>query len=176
MLIHTKVFGRYDGPEEVLYTTKNYTEINVIDNYTETDELSIKVVDIEGNAVDNAAVRYCIYNYAEFNPVVTKYTDISGESSLRIGKGDMLVWAFKDGKYGYAVSKTDECTQLIITLNDFGAMPEEVSFKINPPTAAALPTTLHRNKPQKMKNVWFMKIPSAIVMKRPLLRNKASNL
>lgn len=141
MLIHTKVFGRYDGPEEVLYTTKNYTEINVIDNYTETDELSIKVVDIEGNAVDNAAVRYCIYNYAEFNPVVTKYTDISGESSLRIGKGDMLVWAFKDGKYGHAVSKTDERTQLIITLNDFGAMPEEISFKINPPTAAALPTT-----------------------------------
>ena len=32
MLMHTKVFGYYDGPEEVMKTTANYTEINVISN------------------------------------------------------------------------------------------------------------------------------------------------
>ncbi|MDE6450747.1 MAG: transglutaminase domain-containing protein, partial [Odoribacter sp.] len=33
MLMHTKVFGRYNGPEEVMSRTSGYTEINVIDNY-----------------------------------------------------------------------------------------------------------------------------------------------
>ena len=32
MLMHTKVFGRYDGPEEVVLESPNYTEVNLIDN------------------------------------------------------------------------------------------------------------------------------------------------
>ena len=33
MLMHTKVFGKYNGPEDVMERTDGYTEINVIDNY-----------------------------------------------------------------------------------------------------------------------------------------------
>ena len=33
MLMHTKVFGRYEGKEEVMSVNPTYTEINVIDNY-----------------------------------------------------------------------------------------------------------------------------------------------
>ena len=33
MLMHTKAFGDYNGPEEVMLRTSNYTEINLIDNY-----------------------------------------------------------------------------------------------------------------------------------------------
>ena len=33
MLMHTKVFGKYNGPEEVMEYTDGNTEINVIDNY-----------------------------------------------------------------------------------------------------------------------------------------------
>ena len=36
MLVHTKAFGRYDGPEAVISRTPTYTEINVIDNYAHT--------------------------------------------------------------------------------------------------------------------------------------------
>ena len=36
MLMHTKVFGKYKGPEEIMDVTDNYTEINVIDNYAPT--------------------------------------------------------------------------------------------------------------------------------------------
>ena len=36
MLMHTKVFGRYNGPEEIMLETPNYTEINVIGNYAPT--------------------------------------------------------------------------------------------------------------------------------------------
>ena len=36
MLMHTKVFGKYQGPEEVMVQTPLYTEINIIGNYAET--------------------------------------------------------------------------------------------------------------------------------------------
>lgn len=141
MLIHTKVFGHYNGPEEILYTTNNYTEINVIDNYTRTDQLDVRVVNADGNPAAGASIRFCIYNYAEFNPVVTKTADAEGKSSLRIGKGDMLVWASQGGHFGYGISRAEKRETVRITLGDFDQLPEEVSFRINPPMADALPTT-----------------------------------
>ena len=36
MLMHTRAFGDYEGPEEVMLRTNNFTEINLIDNYGST--------------------------------------------------------------------------------------------------------------------------------------------
>lgn len=102
MLMHTKVFGRYNGPEEIMLETPNYTEINVIDNYAPTAKAVVTVTDTEGNPVADAKVEFKIYNYAEFYTVATKYTDAEGKTFLTAGKGDMLVWASRDGKFGYA--------------------------------------------------------------------------
>ena len=102
MLMHTKVFGRYTGPEEIMLETPNYTEINVIDNYAPTAKATVMVTDTEGHPVSGAKVEFKIYNYAEFYTVATKYTDAEGKAFLTAGKGDMLVWASRDGKFGYA--------------------------------------------------------------------------
>ena len=48
MLMHTKVFGRYEGPEDVMSRTPGYTEINVIDNYAPTARATVKVTDEAG--------------------------------------------------------------------------------------------------------------------------------
>ena len=48
MLMHTKVFGRYDGPEEVVLESPNYTEVNLIDNYATTARADFRVVDAAG--------------------------------------------------------------------------------------------------------------------------------
>ncbi len=48
MLMHTKVFGRYNGPEEIMLETPNYTEINVIDNYAPTAKAIVTVTDADG--------------------------------------------------------------------------------------------------------------------------------
>ena len=48
MLVHTKAFGRYDGPEEVIGNTPTYTEINVIDNYAHVGKVSVQVTDATG--------------------------------------------------------------------------------------------------------------------------------
>ncbi len=101
MLMHTKVFGRYFGPEEVMYRTPRYTEINVIDNYAPTAEIDVTVQDESGKAVEGAKVEFKLYNYAEFYSVAKKVSDSEGHASLTAGKGDMVVWASKDGRFGY---------------------------------------------------------------------------
>ena len=101
MLMHTRAFGDYDGPEEVMLRTSNFTEINLIDHYARTALTDFLVVDQNGQPVSGARVDFKIYNYAEYCTVATKYTDSTGHTFLTSGLGDMIVWASKDGFYGY---------------------------------------------------------------------------
>ena len=48
MLMHTKVFGKYNGPEEVMEYTDGNTEINVIDNYAPSAKATITVTTEDG--------------------------------------------------------------------------------------------------------------------------------
>ena len=48
MLLHTRVFGDYDGPEDVISRTKAYTEINVISDYVPSRRTTVTVVDAGG--------------------------------------------------------------------------------------------------------------------------------
>jgi hypothetical protein len=108
MLMHTKVFGKYDGPEEVVLDSPNYTEVNLIDNYAKTARIDFQVVwspeapnKDAGKPVEGARVDFCIYNYAEFYPAVSKYTDAEGRTFTSAGLGDMLVWASKGHSFGF---------------------------------------------------------------------------
>ena len=130
MLMHTKVFGRYDGPEEVVLESPNYTEVNLIDNYATTARADFRVVDAAGKPVEGARVDFCIYNYAEFYPAVSKYTDADGRTFLSSGLGDLLVWASKDGAYGYARCSFGKDKEVTVTL---GQVPEKDAFDIVPP-------------------------------------------
>ena len=116
LLVHTRVFGDYDGPEEVIDRNANYTEINVVDNYAKTAKLNIQVVDSEGHAVPDARVDFKIYNYSEFNTVATKHTDNEGKTWMTAGLGTMMVYASKDGKFGYEVVKIGDVDNIKITI------------------------------------------------------------
>ena len=102
ILMHTKAFGHYDGPEEVISETECYTEINVTKNYAPIGKAYVKVLDTNGNAVKGANVEFKIYNYAEFYTVSTRQTDSDGLTSLEAGLGDLLAWGYKDEVYGFA--------------------------------------------------------------------------
>ena len=116
LLVHTRVFGDYNGPEEVIDRTANYTEINVVDNYAATAKLNVKVVDTEGNAAPDARVDFKIYNYSEYNTVATKHTDNQGNTWLTAGLGTMMVYAYKDGIFGFDVVTIGSIDTLAITL------------------------------------------------------------
>ena len=147
MLMHTKAFGDYNGPEEVMLRTSNYTEINLIDNYGSSARIDFSIEDEAGNPVDGARVDFKIYNYAEFCTVVTKYTVADGKTFLSAGKGDMMIWASKGGKYGFAKASFGKDKNIVIRLNhEVGAdaMQKEVFFRdsfdiVPPPERANIP-------------------------------------
>ena len=132
MLMHTRVFGRYDGPEEKVMEGPNFTEINLIDNYASTARVDFQVVMEDGTPVDSALVDFKIYNYAEFYPALSKFTDEQGHTFLTAGKGDMLAWASKDGLHGF--SKVSFGTDSLVTVVISGDHPSEPdSLMIVPP-------------------------------------------
>ena len=101
MLMHTKVFGRYDGPEDVISSTACYTEINVTANYARTARTTVQVTDAAGAVVPDAQVEFKVYNYGELFTVQRTCADAQGHASILTGLGDMVVWAAKDGVYGF---------------------------------------------------------------------------
>lgn len=139
MLMHTKVFGKYNGPEDVMERTDGYTEINVIDNYAPSAKAVITVTDANGKPVKDALVEFKIYNYAEFNSVARKKTDADGKCSLSAGKGDMLVWASKDGKFGYSKVSFGKDGEVTIALNKKPGDVETIALDIIPPEDGSIP-------------------------------------
>ena len=139
MLMHTKVFGKYNGPEDVMERTDGYTEINVIDNYAPSAKAVITVTDANGKPVKDALVEFKIYNYAEFNSVARKKTDADGKCSLSAGKGDMLVWASKDGKFGYSKVSFGKDGEVTIALNKKPGDVETIALDIIPSVDGSIP-------------------------------------
>ena len=133
MLMHTKVFGRYEGAEEVMSVTPTYTEINVIGNYAPTAKATVTVMDGHGNPVPDACVEFKLYNYAEFYTVARKQTDAEGKAFLTAGKGDMLVWASKDGKFGYAKLSFGKDHELVVKMDKTAGDGHAVDFELVPP-------------------------------------------
>lgn len=137
MLMHTKVFGRYEGKEEVMSVNPMYTEINVIDNYAPTAQAKVMVKDEAGNPVPDACVEFKLYNYAEFYTVATKHTDDGGVCGLTAGKGDMLVWASKDGCFGFSKLSFGKQSELTVTLDKQAGDSFTVDVDIVPPAESA---------------------------------------
>ena len=140
MLMHTKVFGRYDGPEEVVSVSPNYTEINVIHNYApESARLDVTVQDLSGAPVPGARVEYRLYNYAEFYPVAVKTADDAGRSYLTAGLGDMVVYATDGENYGFSKVTFGRDRNLTVTLSfNAGNIPGHLAFESVPPVENAV--------------------------------------
>lgn len=150
MLMHTKVFGRYAGPEEIMTVTPNYTEINIIDNYAETGKVKITVCDMFGNKVPDALVEFKVYNYGEFYSVASKRTDADGTASLTAGKGDMLVWVSKDGLFGYEKISFGRDSEKIVVLNKKPENIVSLALDIVPPAESV--QTVAVNPDQRVLN------------------------
>ncbi len=114
MLMHTNVFGDYQGEERVIQRNRCYTEIAVTDNYAPTAEFVVNTFDKHGKPTP-ALVEYKIYNYAEFHTVAS--VESEGQTSFRAGLGDMIVWASDGTDYGYAKCSVGKQDTVSITLN-----------------------------------------------------------
>ena len=132
MLMHTKAFGSYGGPEEVISVTPCYTEINVTANYAPVATTKVIVVDENGNPLQ-ATVEFKSYNYAEFFTAATKVCDAQGCASITTGLGDMLAWASHEGKFGFAKFTAGKDSVVTVTVDKDYNYSATVEFDIAPP-------------------------------------------
>ena len=114
MLMHTKVFGRYDGPEDVMSRTNCFTEINVTDGYARTAPATVQVVGTDGQPAAGVRIDFKVYNYAELFTVLSTKTDNQGRARITAGIGDLVAWA-SDGTH-FGLAKITPGTQDVTTL------------------------------------------------------------
>jgi len=116
MLIHTKSFGAPYGNENTISCHKDYCEINCLAKYAVTKLLTVRVTDLQGLPVKEAAVEFQPYNYAEFYPLTRINTDSAGICRFETGLGDLLVWARKDDLFNYKKISVGEKDTVLIQL------------------------------------------------------------
>ena len=136
LLLHTKVYGDYHGDEDVIQRTPCYTEINVIRGYVPARRTVVTVLD-DGRPVPGATVSFHIYNYAEFYPVATYVTGADGQAALDTGLGDLLVWARRGERFGFAKASGDS---VAVRLDHLLGARFAADVDIVPPAEDPIPT------------------------------------
>ncbi|PKP19118.1 MAG: hypothetical protein CVU05_12030 [Bacteroidetes bacterium HGW-Bacteroidetes-21] len=101
MLVHTRVYGKYFGDEEIINSEDRFSELNLISIYAASKKVVVCVKDKEGVPVKNATVEYRLYNYAEFFPIASKVTNEKGQTSMSLGMGDLMIFAQDGEKFGF---------------------------------------------------------------------------
>ncbi len=135
MLVNTNVFGDYEDPEDILLKDSRFTKINILSNYTSTKRLFVKVTDEKEQPVDSARVGFLLYNYAEFFPLQKTFTDKEGITSFTTGSGDLILWAAKNGQFGYQKISVNTCDTAYLIINKKSGELFTGSFDLTPPPA-----------------------------------------
>lgn len=135
MLVHTRAYGRYFGSEDVVKVTDRFSELNLTSNYAAVKKVAIIVKNADGTPADSAKVEFKLYNYAEYYPLASEYTDASGTTRLSTGMGDLIIWASKNGQFAYQKLSVPETDTLELVLNQTVPTAKSESFDLMPPHA-----------------------------------------
>ena len=101
LLIHSRTFGDYAAGkrEEVIGRDGAVVCHNVTASYTKTRKLRIQVRKQDNTPAAHAQVSVEILNMAEYFQTAVLETDEQGETSIRLGLGDIRLQARSDGKF-----------------------------------------------------------------------------
>ncbi|MDL2238570.1 transglutaminase domain-containing protein [Bacteroidales bacterium OttesenSCG-928-K22] len=146
MMVHSNAYGKYVGNDEVTHKTNLFSRINMLDNYTDTKMITIKVTDENGAPVENAKVKFKLYNYAEYYPIASINTNSKGEASLTTGYGDLLIWASKDDKFNYQQFNVRENDKTTIALTRTEGQTYIEFFDMIPPEGLKEKKTVSEEK------------------------------
>ena len=134
ILMHTRAFGKYNGPEDVMSHTACFTEINVTENYADVQPTQVTVVDKEDRPIANANIEFKVYNYAELYTVMKTTTDAEGHASITAGLGDLVAWAADNNTYGFTKFTVGKDKDVKIVLNHNEGEDFTTELNITPPT------------------------------------------
>ncbi|MCH5318963.1 MAG: transglutaminase domain-containing protein [Paramuribaculum sp.] len=146
MMMNTRVFGNYNGEEEVLDRPIGYTNINVTTNYASVDTIYVTVTDAAGKVVPEADVSFRLYNYGEFYPIAVKSADKNGNASLSSGLGDILIWATDGTNYGFTKGSVGKNRKVTVKLDRNSGTGGSVEMNIIPPPQTYRPLELDPEK------------------------------
>ncbi|MFA5329888.1 MAG: transglutaminase domain-containing protein [Prolixibacteraceae bacterium] len=135
MLVHSRAYGRYFGTEDVVTVADRFSELNLTSHYATIKNMTISVSNADGTPADSAKVEYQLYNYAEYYPIATGYTNADGFTSLNTGMGDLIIWVAKDGKFAYQKLSVPEKDTLKLVLNQTVPVNKSELFDLVPPHA-----------------------------------------
>jgi len=136
MMVHTRAYGHYFGNEMVIDAEDHFSELNLTSNYAATKKITVLVKKADGTPADSAKVEFQLYNYAEYYPIATGFTNADGFVSLNTGMGDLIIWAAKDGKFAYHKFSVPEKDTLELALNQTVPVSQSEMFDLVPPQAA----------------------------------------
>ncbi|MDR0790009.1 MAG: transglutaminase domain-containing protein [Bacteroidales bacterium] len=117
MMVHTTVFGKYEGAEQKNYEHKLYSKINLLSNYTSVKTLKVIVKDVSGKPIENAEVDFGLYNYAEYYPLSRIKTSAQGEAVLTTGLGDLMICVTDNSRYKVQKINAEDTLSVIILDN-----------------------------------------------------------
>jgi len=110
MLVHTRAYGKYFGKEDVVTREKRFSELNLTSYYAPVKRIFVQVKNQQGQPAVKAKVEFQLYNFAEFYPIATQYTNDQGVASVSMGLGEIIVWASQNGQFAFqkiSVANTD---------------------------------------------------------------------
>ncbi|WP_163717847.1 transglutaminase domain-containing protein [Mangrovibacterium lignilyticum] len=133
ILMHTRAYGKYFGPEDVINKEERFTELDVTANYARVKRLYVDVKNADGTPAVNTKVEYQLYNYAEYFPIATQYTNSEGETSLSMGLGDIIVWASQGKKFDFKRVSISQVDTVNLVLADKDMSGQHFDFDFVPP-------------------------------------------
>ncbi|HRD01247.1 MAG TPA: transglutaminase-like domain-containing protein [Candidatus Saccharicenans sp.] len=139
MMVHTTVYGQYQGPEEIITRSELFTRINQLAFYAPTTKIKVQIKDTDGQPVSGAKIDFCLYNYAEFYPLFSYLTNEKGEASMTTGSGDLFVWAEKDGRVAWSKVSVSQDGSPVLVLSSRNLDGEEADLYLIPPVARDVP-------------------------------------
>lgn len=140
MLVHTRAYGKYFGADEVLTPEDRFSELNLTSNYASTRKITISVKNPDGSPADSAKVEFQLYNYAEYYPIASGFTNAKGFTGLTTGMGDLVIWAAKNGQFAYQKISVPEKDTIQLVLNQSTSAGTLESWDLIPPHSVKVET------------------------------------
>lgn len=133
MMVHSNAFGKYNQNEEVTLATNLFSRVNMLSNYTDTKKITVTVLNADNKPVENATVKFKLYNYAEYYSIATQQTNAAGKAEITTGLGDLLIWASFDNHYNYQKIDVRESSSITLIMNRIQGKEYVEELTIVPP-------------------------------------------
>lgn len=121
MLIHSRWFDSIGQEEEVISKEGMVTLVNQLERYAPVHSVCIKVVDEKEMPIKDAMVEFQILNYSEFVSLSCLWTDETGEVTIKLGLGNILIHVSKNDIYTESFLDIRNQNNLKIILKDESA-------------------------------------------------------